>query len=448
MTPDLKHWPPTYDGIGEVAHPATGIAAIDTVTVRDFFDDLDSATKGILRAGEYALDGDVIVRRPVAIEGAGSFPAFLPKSLDAAAQGEFPTGPSRLDGTVLMQTRAGADVLKLAGSNQVVKLKGIGLKFDDAIALTNTGHGINAAPEAQYGGAPDFGIRDSRIEDVQVWGTDGNHYGFRFQNANMSTFTDLRSYGGGLLLVEGESSWYNHGNLVFIHPMGKVMRPGAAHGIHLRAVAGRLNLISMIRPQVNMTTGVGITPSQFLFHAADPTSIGVGLSVFGPDLEDAGIGCPVNFGTSRRFIDPSGYYGSTVGAAELTWLVGALGDAMHADMRPIGGGTGATVTPGGGAGTGATASVTGDEFTGTVILNTGTNPNGALGQVAFTVAFPRAGRAGRLQVWPANLAAAGVGHLQPIATGNPTSGMSVRFSGVTPPASTADLRWFYRVDPN
>ena len=113
----------------------------------------------------------------------------------------------------------------------------------------------------------------------------------------------------------------NYGNLVANHLFCALYQRGTAHGIQLKGrasgAAGYLNLVTLIRPQVNRLTKTALYPettapvmsgsdTQYSFEAA--TQVG-NLTILNADFEPQTVS-PVAMNTGASFISPEGYYGS------------------------------------------------------------------------------------------------------------------------------------------
>jgi len=241
-------------------------------------------------------------------------------------------GPSAapwLAGSVLLQTAAATDCIQITGTVPTVNLHDFGIVFDTPIRFTNTGHGINTQPTATYGGGHTIGLMHSTWENVQVFGHDGNHYARYIVNALLNTFTNMRSYGGGVVIYIQDSAVIISGNTVDINPYGCLFVAGTAHAYAFSGIsgtgAGGLNLFTFIRPQVNMGDYSGSatygnpakpTVAQYMWQVAAGAFESTAISVLDPDLEaDDSLAHPVNFGsaTSGNIVRPGGLV-STNGA--------------------------------------------------------------------------------------------------------------------------------------
>ena len=441
------------------AHAPTGLAAVDMPMLEELMADTPAGSRALLRTGIYAVEGDWGPAKNMTIEGAGVYPCFTPKSVNANASGEYPDVGPWLEGTVILQTQAGADGINLSRSGKSINARNFGIVFDEDIRFADTGYGVHARPDVDYSGQPDWGLMHSRVENIHVFGNDGDHHAFRFVNPLLVDMAHLRGYGGPLIEIEGNSSWFNYGNLTISDIFGKWFVGGSKHGISLRAVGGRLNLIAFIRPQINVGAKpaqfpeivASPSPAQYYFRANDPAEFGVGLTVLQPDFEGS-VACPVAFGTGRHFITPEGFFGSDANKAFAIMSNPKGGSALASDLEQSNAvtiitesGASPTVVVGAGSGTGASAAITGSDFRGILSITTGTGPNGGSAQVAATITFALAGRVKNMTLVPANLAAAAVGNLVNASGAGATA--SIRYTGGGTPAASTLHTWVYRCDP-
>lgn len=369
------------------AHPPTGLVGTDDAMLRDLISSVPVG--GVARLGNggdtpYAISGALVPTKSMVIEGGGSQEVFTPGTMRDGPQ----TSPF-LRGSVILQTLAGANAITCNASQVVLDLRNFGIRFDDAIRHVNTGHGIESIASALVAGLPDGGLYGAVWSNVKVFGHDGNHYGFRMVNPIVCTFNHLRSYGGGGLLVEGNSTQWNFGNLVFIHPYMELYVGGSAHCISLRSVtANGMNLITMVRPQANIDNKPTVfseivaspTAAQYRFRANEPFSVS-SLSIIKPDFE-AGPGLsatPTAFGSLQRgYVDPTGITGTVTDNAAQTFPVMSSpvsGDGLDSNMRLTRGlrtpAPTLAVLQGAGAGAGIVLNA-GDDVAGYCTLTTGT----------------------------------------------------------------------------
>jgi hypothetical protein len=166
----------------------------------------------------------------------------------------IPEGSPPLTGAVLCPTSNGSNGIDISGNALCVNIANLGISFQTAFA--GTGHGINYTT-----GEDDQGLSASLWQNVKVYGHDGGHYGVKLENPIYNTFVNLFCYGGGVLSLVGTSTVWHYGNCVFIHLYGMVTDAGAAHALNLSASsADSLNLLSFVRPHIQITGEYSVTP--------------------------------------------------------------------------------------------------------------------------------------------------------------------------------------------
>lgn len=400
---DLRDWT-DFDATGNNSNSSVLAAAMAQAVDGDVI----RIPRGLI-----AMDNEWAITKNVSIIGAGVHDVY--PGLGTAVTFDNPTVAPYLTGSVFLQTAAAKNGLSVTKSAASVKLQGFGVRFADAIRFTNTGHGVSGVSTATFNGGHDHGLVAFKIEDVRVYGHDGNHYGLHMINPLHGTINDFRSYGGGGMHVECDSFGGNYGNLVVNHPFAHLFCPGTANGYNLRGrvasgTSGVLNLMTFVRPQCNSTDqtaryGKAATASQYLFRASQPASTNA-LTVLNPDFETM-VNSPVDFGGGSNFIDPAGIFGASSDAASRTFRVfrstqGAKG--LNSDMTFSNVNTpGPTVAAGAGLGTGGTATVAagGDDLAGTIDFVAGSASTAAF-QPLFTVTWGRLTAATTVMLTPRN----------------------------------------------
>ncbi len=402
-----------------------------------------------LAPGRIILTDEIVIPKSITVTGAGVGLVHGPLG---SANGQFdsPGKPPHLTGTVLVQTTAAKNGIRIGASAVQVNLSKIGVLFEGAHRFQNTGGGIVAQPDA-YAGGSNHGIMHSVWSDLAVFGHDGNHYAYKAINPLHCVMRMLRSFGGGGVHWVCDSHEGNYGNTTFDSPFVHLFAGGTAHGYCLegRTVgtsAGVLNLITLIRPQCNSTNqtvkfGVTATSSQYLFTAAPHGISTTALTVIGPDFETT-VNSPVNFGNGNKFIDPSGIFGSPADTGSKVFQVmrsAVSGKVLNSDMTMSGKNLPApTAVVGAAAGVGATVSVTGDDEVGTVTLTTGASGTAAFGGL-FTVTFGRFTGVTSVQLTARN----GNAGKTPIYVANKTSTTWVVNSADIAPQAGAQFVWDY-----
>lgn len=225
----------------------------DTVAIKKAVERAQSTGLALRLSGDgfYAISDTIVISEPITVIGDGAWETF--------DNTDRPGPQPMLRGTVLYMTAQGKDALLITVSARSVNLRDFGILFKNQ--FVNTGHGINATPPVA-GNGYDHGIFSSHWDGIKVAGHDGNHYAFHIINPLYDTFTNLRSYGGGVLCLDNNSdpgNWH-YGNTVVNHPYGILMQGGTADGYRLKSTTDKLNFVTMIRPQVNvipMLPGMG-----------------------------------------------------------------------------------------------------------------------------------------------------------------------------------------------
>ncbi len=244
----------------------------DLVSIQSGINTLSSEGGGILRLGPkvYRVTAAPLMKSNVWLMGAGARVLYQATGATWWTRG----GQLGLAGTVLHQVTAGADGILVQNQDGTgAPLYGVGIT-DLAIAFgasvnsspqaagIATGHGINVKPPVT--GA---GIRNSvvgaNIARVITYGHDGNHYGWRLEGANTSTFGQLISYGGGGLLFKAPDGNSSFPGMIQVF----WQNPGTAHGIHFDGVgSAALNINFFAYLQSNSDFGVGgSAPASFNF---------------------------------------------------------------------------------------------------------------------------------------------------------------------------------------
>jgi hypothetical protein len=163
-------------------------------------------------------------------------------------------------------------------------MSNVGILFQTTLgqSSTTTGDGIHYVPAQNV-----QGLTGSVWSNVQVYGHDGNHYGFNLTNMLVDTFIQPASYGGGGFKLYGNSTSGEYGNSTFVEPYSQVIVGGSGNGFDIEANASsKLNLLSFVRPQAITDDVSGVTPM-----ANPPTSA---QSPFFCDANVAGV----------KFVDP------------------------------------------------------------------------------------------------------------------------------------------------
>lgn len=344
----------------------------------------------------YAITDAIVIAKSLTFKGAGVY--NVGQSLNSGIVFDTPAVSPFLEGTVLLQKTGAKDGILISAVAKSVHLRDFGIRFADNIRHVNTGHGINATPGGSYLSGHDHGLMQSVWKNVSVFGVDGDHYGFYALNQLHNQWEFLRSYGGGGFFIDCDSYAGNYGNLVASHLFAALYQDGAAYGYRLRGraagSAGYLNLITLIRPQVNRlsltsrfseTTAPSMSDAdtQFSFHAQ--ANVG-NLSVIQPDFEPNDVG-PVLFNDGTRFITPDGYYGSLDNGDFIVERGARGGRSKYINNSIQGVVATALVSAGAQAGSSPPSPVGSNngDFGGSLTFGTGTGPSaGILARISFS----------------------------------------------------------------
>ena len=325
--------------------------------------------------GLIALTTDWVINKNLNLEGMSSQDVWPTRT-----QGfDRPTQAPFMRGAVLLQTAAAKNGITITGASRTVNLRNLGIRFLDRFA--NTGHGIEHVPPVYLTGR-DHGLVGSTWDNVRVYGHDGDHYAYALTNELLNTFGTLRSYGGGVLHLRNDSEDGNYGNITIEHLYGNLVCGGTAHGIHLDAVLGMLNLLVFGRVQVNAVQGEAPAtapgpPQKFVEVTGSVSRVYWGGI---PDFEGATSGMDTNYGTGPRWVNPVGIHGATANKIFNASQASAGGNrGLWSDMT-LGGYSSqplANKFNGAALGTGAPAmaeSVSSDDWRGQINFGSGTGP--------------------------------------------------------------------------
>lgn len=164
-----------------------------------------------------------------------------------------PTGTPPIVGSVLCPSSNGSNAINVVVAGLTINVSNIGILFQTPFSGTGDGFHYIATGVGQ-------GLSGAYWNNVVVYGHDGNHYAYNWQNAIYGQFNFLQSYGGGGLNLYGNSPSGNYGNQVFDEFYSQVVTGGSANGVQLVASqAQALNLITFIRPQVIVEGSSGVS---------------------------------------------------------------------------------------------------------------------------------------------------------------------------------------------
>lgn len=207
-----------------------------------------SASHGTLYipTGAYLINGSLSVPSSVTIKGDGALPDYGPVTSGGtgAYTDVFPSKAPFLRGTTLVEVDPGVDAIDVQVVGGSARLSNFGILFAPAIAFLNTGDGINATSSTTQ----TYGQMDGEWDNIRVWGTDGNHYAFSFENANYWTGNTIGGYGGGGIQFLPDTSAPETGNATLINPYFITSAGGNASGYNISG-----NLYAFVRPQSNLS---------------------------------------------------------------------------------------------------------------------------------------------------------------------------------------------------
>ena len=342
-----------------------------------------TSTRILKLSKTYAIYGSLNIAKPINVMGTGFIELWADNSLP-----DYPNVAPYFSGAVLKMMTAATDAIQITGQILQVNLSDFGIIFDASIAFTNTGHGVTVNPPL-IGSGPyqKPGVVKSRWRNLAVYGHDGNHYAYNTTNILVGDFDQLRSYGGGGLYFQSNSQYINYGNCVFTNPTFVLGCNGTAHGFAINGVAGQpgglMNLCVFIRPQCNVESFGGQTPSISQYLWLDVTPAGIrDIKLIAPDLEPDNINV-----SSKVFFGPGTYVDAGGGFLPYSGAAYTPGPKYNPENNAV-----PTVAVLAGAGTGATAALNGNsnrstDLCGCVVINVGTSPSSA-DLVSVTYAVP------------------------------------------------------------
>ena len=294
-----------------------------------------------LPCGTYRITGTPAINKALTLKGCASYSVHTPYSV-ATPGFDSANIPPYVAGSVLLEETAATNALNITSSAVPVNLFDFAIRFGDQIRNINTGHGIYAVSSTLYSGLPDHGVFDADWARIRVFGTDGNHYSYFVTNTAYSTFTSLKSFGGGGFDINTNSNAGNYGNSVFIEPYVELFENGSSYAYNIVAVGGtgQSNLFSFIRPQgiVESYTGTfSETISPTIAYQYDWNSSTTSrMSVISPDFEPSGTGSPPMVAFNPvSFITTEGLFGSNpmkntwYGNEALNSLTTGVGDSAY-----------------------------------------------------------------------------------------------------------------------
>lgn len=302
----------TYVAPAVVGPKATGIAATDTADLWQALNDTPDGGRLWLPSSPtfFAYDPSIhqlTSAKNITIEGDALTATY--GSVEAGNSSEEPASPF-LAGAVLKVVTAGYDAIVHTGTAKTLNLRNLGILFQSGLA--STGAGIKGRPATVSGAGHDYGLTAFVWENVLVYGHDGNHTAFDLLNSQGGLLVQCMSWGGGgLLFTTDASNVANAGNHTVIGQYAFLSKAGTAHGIaHSAATAagvGAVNLITYVRPQVNVSGAAATAGTQSAWNDLVGASVPANIRVFGADFESPN---PVN-GVTVKQGSGTQFFGST-----------------------------------------------------------------------------------------------------------------------------------------
>lgn len=339
-------------------NPSMAVGAL-TTAIQNAIVSAISAGKGLdLGADLWPINAPLTIGGNLSLRACGCAEVY--GSVGGAAEGEVPGLAPFVQGGGIVQEAAGANILNITATAAVVHMRDVLLSFGGSSAFNNTGHGIYAVPTATIDGAPDTGLQNPRWDNVIVFGQDGNHYGVYTVNMVNFLISALRTYGGGGWYEECNTGFGTaYGNGTLIEPYICLFCGGNSDGFHMKsgsvggAFPNDLNLVTMVRPQCNITSAAGTalasaytlgnsgaaaspTNAQYTYRDvndppdmclvapdfegltySNPVAIGRGTIVVGPELSPRIGSFNTAFGVDAMPGTPNGLYNTAIGATTL-----------------------------------------------------------------------------------------------------------------------------------
>jgi len=199
-----------------------------------------------LKNADYYIDASVIIDKSLSFIGESVYEdGFL------AWKGVLnPDLPIELGGTVLRVTANNTRGITIQGEVTSVIIKNIGIQFD----VEDTLEGLVILPAGSGYGRK--GLAYGELENIAVYGNDGESYAFDLKNFMLIKAERLRSWGGGFMFLQvAESGDINWGNSVFEQCFTFTTKTmGASKPIFYISTAnisGIMNLLLFERLQIN-----------------------------------------------------------------------------------------------------------------------------------------------------------------------------------------------------
>ena len=141
------------------------------------------------RNGVYYFNGNIAITAQVqSWIGQASAATMGPSASGGSTN--FPISPY-LSGVVLTEIEAATPCISDTATSPELNLANIGIKFGTSIANTNTGDGIDVIPTAMNSTGHESGLFYSTWSNVNIYGVDGNHWGFNLYNTLYDTLIEV-----------------------------------------------------------------------------------------------------------------------------------------------------------------------------------------------------------------------------------------------------------------
>jgi hypothetical protein len=243
-----------------------------------------------LPKGRYQLTDSLKITKRATLRGAGMFTTQIGRN--AGGSLDLPAPPDYFHGSVLVQTVAGKNIIEITKAAVMVNLHNFGMLFDGAgVQNVNTGHGVWSVPDTFMTGTTDeHECGNTRFDwsNIGVYGNDGNHYAYWLTNPLHGVLTNVVAFGGGGFRIKSDSKTTdpNYGNLVLTQCFVEMWNSGTAHGFALSCERTRsLNLIAMVRPQVNLIGAAAANTAQMMWTQTLGAGVVNEVDIVSPDFE-------------------------------------------------------------------------------------------------------------------------------------------------------------------
>lgn len=226
----------------------SGSEATDSLTtwnaVKSIWVDGDSL---IIRNGNYKFSDTPVIDKAILLRGESVIPI--------GTNQEYADVISDLKGTVFEQQTGGKNALNITVVRKAVIIENLGLTWASSLRNMNTGNGLDSTPPIiEAPDKRDHGVIYGSFKNIFVWGTDGNHYSYWFENPLLDYFENIHAVGTGWGLKQSHPNTVS-GNSLFANIFVDLMNAGtASDGFKLYKRTGAtsgLTLFTVINLQVN-----------------------------------------------------------------------------------------------------------------------------------------------------------------------------------------------------